>query len=98
VALSRRFTAFSEAPETAWRVERTLNPVLRGLERAIGGCCARRAPYSRFERRGASASMRRTLDQRREQIGRADHPAARSSQSRKPAGTVHLNRVTVRCR
>ena len=101
VAPSRGFTALGEAPVTACGAERSgepLNPMLRALERAIGSCFAWSAPYSHFERRGASTSVPRTLDQRREQIGRDDRPAARSSQSRKPADTFHLNRVTVRCR
>ncbi|EQD27422.1 transposase, IS605 OrfB family, partial [mine drainage metagenome] len=71
VALSREFTALRHAPETAWLAElprEPFNQVLRDQERAFANFFAQRAKYPRFRRRGAQASVRFTLDQRRTQV------------------------------
>ncbi len=73
IALSGEFTALKHAPETAWLADlprEPFNQVLRDQERAFANFFARRAKSPRFRRRGGKASVRFTLDQRREQLTR----------------------------
>ena len=73
VSLSREFTGLRQAPETRWLAElprEPFNQVLRDQERAFQNFFAHRARYPRFRRRGGSASVRFTLDQRRTQVER----------------------------
>lgn len=73
VLLSRELTVLRAARETAWLGElprEPFNQVLRDQERAFANFFAQRACYPRFRRRGGKASVRFTLDQRREQIQR----------------------------
>jgi putative transposase len=73
IALSRELTALKRAPGTAWLSDlprEPFNQVLRDQERAFANFFAKRARYPRFRRRGARASVRFTLDQRRTQVAR----------------------------
>ena len=96
VALSREFTALKGAPETAWLAElprEPFNQVLRDQERAFANFFAKRAKYPRFRRRGGKASVRFTLDQRREQVARGADKARWAYVALPGLGRVKLRRT-----
>ena len=96
VALSREFTALKGAPETAWLAElprEPFNQVLRDQERAFANFFAQRAKYPRFRRRGGKASVRFTLDQRREQVARGADKARWAYVALPGLGRVKLRRT-----
>ncbi len=96
VALSREFTALKAAPETAWLAQlprEPFNQVLRDQERAFANFFAKRAKYPRFRRRGARASVRFTLDQRRAQVSRGEGKARWAYVQLPGLGRVKLRRT-----
>ena len=96
VALSREFTALKAAPETAWLAElprEPFNQVLRDQERAFANFFAKRAKYPRFRGRGGKASVRFTLDQRREQVARGADKARWAYVALPGLGRVKLRRT-----
>lgn len=71
IALSRLLTEYRRDPARPWLAalpREPFNQVLRDQERAFTNFFAKRAAYPRFKRRGGQASVRFTLDQRRQQV------------------------------
>lgn len=71
IALSRAFTEYRRDLERPWLAalpREPFNQVLRDQDRAFSNFFAKRSAYPRFKRRGGQASVRFTLDQRRQQV------------------------------
>ncbi len=96
IALSRELTALRGAQGSAWLSElprEPFNQVLRDLERAFVNFFERRARYPHFKRRGGRASVRFTLDQRREQVERGADTDRWASVCLPGLGRVKLRRT-----
>lgn len=71
VALSRELTAYRGREDRAWLAalpREPFNQVLRNQERGFAAFFAKRSAYPTFKRKGGPASVRFTLDQRRQQV------------------------------
>jgi putative transposase len=71
MALSRELTAYRQREDRAWLAALPREPfqqVLRDQERAFANFFAKRAAYPNFKRKGGAATVRFTLDQRRQQV------------------------------